>query len=54
MQVEMNKRFLLNPEKIWSQIRLAVFDKTQKSYTLIPKNNVTELKTTGYSNYQLK
>jgi len=50
----MNKCFL-NPEKILSQIRLVVFEKTQKPHILIPKNNVTEPKARrlGYSNNQL-
>jgi len=38
--------FLLNPEKKLVQIRLAVFEKNAKTtYTLIPKNDVTEPKT---------
>jgi len=50
MQVVMNKCFLINPEKL----RLVVFEKTTKSHTLIPKNNVTEPKARLYSNNQLK
>jgi len=49
MQVAMNKWFLLNPEKNLTQIRLVVFDKTQNTHILIPKNDVT----LGYSDYQL-
>jgi len=41
-----------------AQIHLVVFEKTQKSHTLIPKNDVTEPKAgklaIGYSNNQLK
>jgi len=44
MQVAMNKCFLLNPENNLAQIRLVVFEKTQKMHTLIPKNDVTEPK----------
>jgi len=46
MQVVMNKCFLLNPEKkiFLAQIRLVVFENTQKNHTLIPKNDVTEPK----------
>jgi len=44
MQVVMNKCFLLNPEKNLAQIRLVVFEKTQKMHTLIPKNDITEPK----------
>jgi len=39
MQFEMNKCFLLNPE-----IKLAKIKKTQKTHTLILKNDVTETK----------
>jgi len=35
------KRFLLNPEKKLAQMRLVIFEKTQKPYILIPKNVVT-------------
>jgi len=41
MQVVMNKYFLLTLEKNLAQIRLIVFE---KNASLIPKNNVTELK----------
>jgi len=41
MQVVMNKRFLLNHEKILAQIRLVIFE---INATLIPKNDVTEPK----------
>jgi len=44
MQVVMNKRFILNPEKNLAQIRLVVFEKNTKKRTLIPKNDVTEPK----------
>jgi len=44
MQVVINKCFLLNPEKKMAQFRLVVSRKTQKMHTLIPKNDVTELK----------
>jgi len=46
MQVGMNKCFLLNPEKNWRRFVLTFSRKTQKTHsTLIPKSNVTELKT---------
>jgi len=41
MQVVMNKCFFLNPVKKLAQIRLVVFEKTQKTHTLISKNEVT-------------
>jgi len=41
MQVVMNKRFLLNPEKNLAQIRLVILE---KNAPLIPKNDVTEPK----------
>jgi len=44
MQVVMNKCFLLNPENKLAQIRLVVFEKHEKTHTLIPKNDVTEPK----------
>jgi len=43
MQIIINKCFLLNPEKV-VQIRLVVFEKNEKTHTLIPKNDVTEPK----------
>jgi len=43
-QVLMNKCLLQNPENNLMQIRLVVFEKTQKTYTLIPKNDVTKPK----------
>jgi len=36
--------FSLKPEKKLTQIRLVVFEKNAKTYTLIPKNDVTEPK----------
>jgi len=44
MQLVINKCFLLNPEKRLSHIRLVVFKKTQKTHTLIQKDDVTERK----------
>jgi len=44
MLTVMNKCFFLNPEKYLAQIYLVVFEKTQKSHTLIPTNDVTEPK----------
>jgi len=41
MQVVMNKCFLLIPEKNW---RRSVLSFSRKRHTLIPKNDVTELK----------
>jgi len=43
MQVVINKRFVLNPEKIFG-IRLVVFEKNAKNALLISKNDVTEPK----------
>jgi len=40
----MNKCFLHNSEKNLAQIRLVVFEKNAKKPTLLPKNDVTELK----------
>jgi len=44
MQVEISKCFLLNPEKDLGRSVFVVFDKIAKTYTLIPKNDVTEPK----------
>jgi len=41
MQIVINKRFLLNPEKNW---RIAVLSFSRKTHTLILKNDVTEPK----------
>jgi len=46
IQVVMNKCFLLSPEKKLAQIHLVVFEKNAK-HSLIPKNDVTEPKTTS-------
>jgi len=40
----MNKCFLLNPEKNCRKSVLSFSRKTQKTHTLIPKNNVNGLK----------
>jgi len=45
MQVIMNKSFLLNPKQNWLRSVLSFSRKTPKTHTLIPKNDVTELKT---------
>jgi len=45
MQVVMNKCFILNPEKNLARSVLSVSRKTQKTHTLIPKNDVTKPKT---------
>jgi len=42
MKVVIDKCFLLNPKKNFAQIRLVVFEKNEKTYTLIPKNDVTK------------
>jgi len=44
MQVVMSKCFLLNSEKTFGSVRLVVFEKNSKKHSLIPKNDVTELK----------
>jgi len=48
----MNNCFLLNPEKNLALIRLVVFEKTQKTHTLISKNDVADptARRLGYSN----
>jgi len=40
MQVVINKRFLLNPEKNLTQIRLVVFKENAKNAPLLSKNDV--------------
>jgi len=56
MHVEKNKCFFLNPEKKFGVDPFCRFRENRKNAPLIPKNDVTELKTRrlGYSNYQLK
>jgi len=44
MQVVMNKSFLLNPDKIWRRPVLLFSRQTQKTHTLIPKDDVNEPK----------
>jgi len=45
MQIVMNKCFLLNPEKILTQLRLVIFEKNAKTDALqFRKNDFTELK----------
>jgi len=44
MQIVMNKCFLLNLIKKLAQIRLVIFEKTQKGHALSPNNDVTEPK----------
>jgi len=44
MQVIINKCFFLNPGKIGTNPS-SFLRKTKKTHTLIPKNDVTELKT---------
>jgi len=48
MQVEMNMCFILNPEKNLAQIRLDVFEKTQRPFNSdalqFRKNDVTKPK----------
>jgi len=51
MQIVMNKGFLLNPEKKFDADPSCRFQESAKTYTLIPKNDVTER--LGYSNNQL-
>jgi len=44
-----NEQCFLNPKKIWHRTVLSFSRKTQKTHTLIPKNDVTEPRL-GHSN----
>jgi len=48
----MNKYFLLNPEKKMAQIRIVVFEKTQKR-TFNSEKMTSPSRRLGYSNNQL-